>query len=176
MKKAIATAYSPFFNRKLNPDTEVTITTGANEGMLSAFMGFLEQGDEVIVFEPFFDQYISNIEMPGGKVVYVPLLPPERGAERTTSAGEWKVDMGVLESKVSERTRMIVLNSPHNPIGKVFSREELQAIGELCVKHNIIILSDEGMCSIFHPPCLTTTREANVHQSTTASSTSPSPA
>ena len=57
LKKAIADAYTPFFGRKINPDTEVTITTGANEGMLCAFMGFVEQGDEVIVFEPFFDQY-----------------------------------------------------------------------------------------------------------------------
>lgn len=58
LKKAIADAYSPFWGRKLNPDTEVTITTGANEGMLSAFMAFIEPGDEVIVFEPFFDQYV----------------------------------------------------------------------------------------------------------------------
>ena len=57
LKKAIADAYSPFFGKTINPETEVTITTGANEGMLSAFMGFLEQGDEVIIFEPFFDQY-----------------------------------------------------------------------------------------------------------------------
>ena len=62
LKKAIANAYTPFFGRTINPDTEVTITTGANEGMLCAFMGFVEQGDEVIVFEPFFDQY--NIESP----------------------------------------------------------------------------------------------------------------
>ena len=79
--------------------------------MLSAFMGFLEPGDEVIVFEPFFDQYISNIEMPGGKVVYVPLHPPKDGATKTTSAGEWKLDMKELESKITDRTRMIVINT-----------------------------------------------------------------
>ena len=60
LKKALADAYSPFFGRKLNPDTEVTITTGANEGILSALMGFVEDGDEVIVFEPFFDQYVPS--------------------------------------------------------------------------------------------------------------------
>jgi len=120
--------------------------------MLSAFMGFLEQGDEVIVFEPFFDQYISNIEMPGGKVVYVPLHPPANGATETTSAGEWTFDMKELESKITDRTRMIVINTPHNPVGKVFSREELQAIGDLCVKHNILILSDEVYDKLYYVP------------------------
>ncbi|KAF2486442.1 pyridoxal phosphate-dependent transferase [Neohortaea acidophila] len=152
LKKAIADAYSPFFDHQLNPDTEVTITTGANEGMLSAFMGFLEQGDEVIVFEPFFDQYISNIEMPGGKVVYVPLRPPKDGDKKTTSAGEWSLDLKELEAAINERTRMLVLNSPHNPIGKVFTKDELQAIGDLCVKHNIIILSDEVYDRLYYVP------------------------
>lgn len=120
--------------------------------MLSAFMGFLEPGDEVIVFEPFFDQYISNIEMPGGKVVYVPMHPPKDGATKTTSAGEWTIDMKELESKITDKTRMIVLNSPHNPVGKVFSKQELQAIGDLCVKHNIIILSDEVYDRLYYVP------------------------
>ncbi|KAI6856020.1 hypothetical protein KC323_g8069 [Hortaea werneckii] len=152
LKKAIADAYSPFFGKQIDPETEVTITTGANEGMLSAFMGFLEPGDEVIVFEPFFDQYISNIEMPGGKVVYVPLQPPKDGATKTTSAGDWTLDMKELESKITDKTRMMVINTPHNPVGKVFSREELQAIGDLCVKHNIIILSDEVYDRLYYVP------------------------
>jgi kynurenine aminotransferase len=152
LKKALADAYSPFFGRTLNPDTEVTITTGANEGMLSAFMAFLEQGDEVIVFEPFFDQYISNIEMPGGKVVYVPMHPPKDGATKTTSAAEWTLDIAELEAAITPRTRMIVLNSPHNPIGKVFSKSELQSIADLAVKHNIIILSDEVYDRLYYVP------------------------
>jgi len=152
LKKAIADAYSPFWGRKLNPDTEVTITTGANEGMLSAFMGFLESGDEVIVFEPFFDQYISNIEMPGGKVVYVPMHPPKRGATETTSASEWVIDLKEFEAAITPKTRMIVLNSPHNPIGKVFSKTELQTIADICVKHNIIILSDEVYDRLYYKP------------------------
>lgn len=143
LKKAIAESYSPFFGRQIDPETEVTITTGANEGILSAFMGFVEPGDEVIVFEPFFDQYISNIEMPGGKLVYVPMRPPKDGATKTTSAAEWTVDMEELEAAITPKTRMIVINTPHNPIGKVFSKDELKAIGDLCVKHNILILSDE---------------------------------
>jgi kynurenine aminotransferase len=108
LKKAIADAYSPFFGREINPDTEVTITTGANEGMLSAFMGFVEPGDEVIIFEPFFDQYISNIEMPGGTIRYVPMSPPKDGSTKTTSAGDWKIDFEALEQTINDKTRMIV--------------------------------------------------------------------
>lgn len=152
LKKAIADAYSPFWGRKLDPEKEVTITTGANEGMLSAFCAFIEQGDEVIVFEPFFDQYVSNIEMPGGKVVYVPMHPPKRGAVETTSAAEWIIDLKEFEAAITPKTRMIVLNSPHNPIGKVFSKEELQSIGDLCVKHNLIILSDEVYDRLYYVP------------------------
>ncbi|CAF9941888.1 MAG: hypothetical protein ALECFALPRED_009367 [Alectoria fallacina] len=152
LKKAIADAYSPFFGKKIDPDTEVTITTGANEGMLSAFMGFIEPGDEVIIFEPFFDQYISNIEMAGGKVVYAPLQPPKEGATKMTSASEWAIDFSELENCINDKTRMIVLNSPHNPVGKVFSKNELEAIGALCVKNNIIILSDEVYDRLYYVP------------------------
>lgn len=150
LKKALAEAYAPSFGRSLNPDTEVVVTTGANEGMLSAFMAFLEPGDEVVLFEPFFDQYISNIEMTGAKVVYVPMHPPKNGATTTASANEWSIDPAELEAAITPKTRMIVLNSPHNPIGKVFSRAELQAIGDLCVKHNILIISDDVYDRLFY--------------------------
>ncbi|TAQ90055.1 hypothetical protein B7494_g1597 [Chlorociboria aeruginascens] len=152
LKKAIADSYSPLWGRKLNPDTEVTITTGANEGMLSAFMAFIEEGDEVIIFEPFFDQYISNILMPGGKIVYVPLHPPPKGATENTRASEWTIDFTELEAAITQKTKMIVINSPHNPIGKVLSKEELLRVGELCVKNNIIILSDEVYDRLFYVP------------------------
>ncbi|KAH6695392.1 aminotransferase class I and II [Plectosphaerella plurivora] len=152
LRKAIADAYSPFWGRQLDPETEVTITTGANEGMLSAFMAFIEEGDEVILFEPFFDQYISNIEMPGGKIVYVPLHPPADGAERTSSAANWTIDFDELERAISPRTKMIVINTPQNPVGKVFSKSELERIGALCVKNNIIILSDEVYDRLYYVP------------------------
>ncbi|KAF2099922.1 PLP-dependent transferase [Rhizodiscina lignyota] len=152
LKKAIADSYAPFYNHELDGEKNVTITTGANEGMLSAFMGFLEPGDEAIIFEPFFDQYTSNIEMPGGKVVYVPMIPPSRGATEKTSASEWKIDMEKFKAAITPKTRMIVLNSPHNPIGKIFSRDELEEIGEVCVKHNLIILSDEVYDKLYYTP------------------------
>jgi kynurenine aminotransferase len=152
LMKAIADAYSPFWGRTINPNTEVTITTGANEGILSALMGFIEAGDEVIVFEPFFDQYISNIEMPGGKIKYVPLHPPAKGATETSSAAEWTIDFAELEAAITSKTKMIILNTPHNPVGKIFSKEELLKIGELCVKNSIIILSDEVYDRLFYVP------------------------
>ncbi|KAK4228942.1 pyridoxal phosphate-dependent transferase [Podospora fimiseda] len=150
--KALASAYSPHWGRPLNPETEITVTTGANEGMLSAFMAFIEPGDEVIVFEPFFDQYISNIQMPGGKIVYVPMHPPEEGKNKTLSAGEWKIDFDQLRKAITPRTKMLVLNTPHNPVGKVYSKEELQKIAELCLEHKIIILSDEVYDRLYYVP------------------------
>jgi kynurenine aminotransferase len=128
------------------------IITLTGTGMLSAFMGFVEPGDEVIVFEPFFDQYLSNIEMPGGIIRYVPMHPPADGAERTSSAANWTIDFDELERAFNPKTKMIVLNSPHNPVGKVLSKEELQKIGDLCLKHKVIILSDEVYDRLYYVP------------------------
>ena len=136
--------------------------------MLSAFCGFIEEGDEVIVFEPFFDQsvsirsvscaatnplrYISNIEIPGGKVVYVPLHPPPNGTTENTSAADWTIDFSELERAITPRTKMLVLNTPHNPIGKVFSKAELLRIGDMCIKNQILILSDEVYDRLYYVP------------------------
>ena len=136
--------------------------------MLSAFMAFIEPGDEVIIFEPFFDQYappfyipnmtsniiryISNIEMAGGKVRYVPLQPPANGSTHKTSSADWTLDMIAFENAITPKTRMLVLNSPHNPVGKVFSKPELEAIGAPCVKDNILILSDEVYDRLYYVP------------------------
>lgn len=143
LKQALSDSYSPFFGRTIDPDTEIVVTAGANEGMYAAFTGFLDQGDEVIVFEPFFDQYISNIKLPGGVVKYVPLHPPKDDSERTHSAAEWTIDFEELENTITSKTKIIVINTPQNPTGKVLSREEAQKIADLAVKNNIIILSDE---------------------------------
>jgi kynurenine aminotransferase len=90
--------------------------------------------------------------MPGGKIVYVPLSPPAKGATEKTSAAEWTLDFAALEKAVTSKTKMIVINTPHNPIGKVFSEAELRKIGDLCVKNNIIILSDEVYDRLYYVP------------------------
>lgn len=134
--------YSPFYSTQLKPEN-VTVTTGANEGILSCLMGILNQGDEVIVFEPFFDQYIPNIELLGGKVVYVPINPPKDMDERVVKGTEWTIDYEQFSRAITDKTKAVIINTPHNPIGKVFTREELTNIGNICVKKNVVIISDE---------------------------------
>jgi kynurenine aminotransferase len=90
--------------------------------------------------------------MAGGKVIYVPMHPPPNSDTETSSAAGWTIDMQAFNSAITSKTRMIVLNTPHNPIGKVFSKEELTAIGDICVKNNIIILSDEVYDRLFYVP------------------------
>lgn len=90
--------------------------------------------------------------MPGGVVRYVPLQPPKDGSARNTSAADWSIDMAVLEKTINHNTRMIVLNTPHNPVGKIFSKPELEAIGKLCVKNNILIVSDEVYDKLYYAP------------------------
>ena len=90
--------------------------------------------------------------MAGGTVRYVPLQPPKDGATKKTAAADWSIDMAALEKVITPKTRMIILNSPHNPVGKVFSKTEIEAIGNLCVKHGIIILSDEVYDRLYYVP------------------------
>lgn len=134
--------YSPLYNAELKAEN-VTVTTGANEGILSCLMGILNPGDEVIVFEPFFDQYIPNIELLGGKVVYVPINPPKDMDQHVVKGTEWTVDYEQFANAITDKTKAVIINTPHNPIGKVFTREELTRIGEICVKKNVVIISDE---------------------------------
>ncbi|KAI9482646.1 MAG: pyridoxal phosphate-dependent transferase [Benjaminiella poitrasii] len=162
LRNALAASYSKDFNRTLDPESEILVTAGANEGMFSVFAAFLDQGDEVICMEPFFDQYIPNITMNGGKPIYVPLRPPADSDERVISSHEWRLDIDELKSKITSRTKMIVLNTPHNPIGKVFDEEELTAIGKVANEHNLIILSDEVYDRLYYPPLDKFPRIANV--------------
>ncbi|KAI9805947.1 MAG: putative secondary metabolism biosynthetic enzyme [Sarcosagium campestre] len=141
LRRALADFYSPLFHRTLSPDHEIIITTGANEGILSTIMAFVSPGDEVIVLEPFFDQFVRNIRLAGGIPIFVSL---ERPLGHASSAGDWTVPLPKLEEATSrDKTKMLILNSPHNPSGKVFRHDELLAIGRLCFENNILILADE---------------------------------
>ncbi len=115
-----------------DPLTEVGVFSGCTEGLMSAMLGLLDPGDEVVFFEPFYDSYPACAAMAGAVPRYCPLRFPD-----------FAVDLEHLESLFNERTRMLVLNTPHNPTGKVFDREELTAIGELCREHDVVVLSDE---------------------------------
>lgn len=147
----VARHYSKLYGRKVDV-LQVQITTGANEGMLSIFFGFLTPGDEVVVFEPFFDQYIANIEMTGAKIKYVPINYPAKLDSQTVSGNDWQIDWEKLEAAIGPKTKMIVINTPHNPIGKVFTEQELERIGKLCIENNVILVSDEVYENLYYTP------------------------
>lgn len=149
--KSLAQLYTHELGRPVDV-SQVQVTTGANEGMFSVFFGFLTPGDEVIVFEPFFDQYIPNVEMTGAKLKYVALQPPAKFDSDNVLSDDWHVDWAALEAAISDRTKIIVINTPHNPIGKVFNEEELERIGRLAIKHNFIVLSDEVYENLYYLP------------------------
>ncbi|PNW88545.1 hypothetical protein CHLRE_01g034050v5 [Chlamydomonas reinhardtii] len=112
--------------------TETLITVGATEGLASAFLGLINPGDEVIMFDPMYDSYTSMAKRSGAVIVPVRLRLPD-----------FSVPLEELAAAVTPRTKMIMINTPHNPSGKVFTRPELEAIAELCVRHDLIALSDE---------------------------------
>ncbi|KAJ7507671.1 pyridoxal phosphate-dependent transferase [Mycena galericulata] len=142
LRQAIKNHYGPQFNRDLDLESEILVTSGANEGQYSVFVAFLEKDDEVIMFEPFFDQYLPSVTFNGGKPVYVPLHPPTGNNKKPTS-NEWTIDLAELRSAISPRTKMIIVNTPHNPVGKVFTRTELEGIAALAEEFNLIVMADE---------------------------------
>jgi N-succinyldiaminopimelate aminotransferase len=115
-----------------DPETEITVTCGATEGMVAAMLGILDPGDEVIVFEPFYENYGPDAILTGAMPRYVALQPPD-----------WSFDPDALRAAVSTRTRAIVLNSPHNPTGKVFTPAELELIAALCREFDVFAVTDE---------------------------------
>ena len=121
----------------IDPDTMVTVTSGATEAILCVMLGLVDPGDEVVLFEPFYDSYDANVAFLGAKARHVPLRPPD-GSHTT-----WWFDREEVRAAFGPRTRLLVLNSPHNPTGKVFTREELEFLGGLCAEHDVKVLSDE---------------------------------
>lgn len=117
-----------------DPDTEVLITVGATEALSAAVLGLVEPGAEVIVLEPYYDAYAAAIALAGARRVAVPLL---------ADGATWTVDVDAVRAAVTADTAMLVINSPHNPTGAVFSREVLGALAEVCVEHDLLVLSDE---------------------------------
>jgi len=132
LRTAVAEHAARFYDMEIDPTDGVVVTAGATEGILSAIMGLVDPGDEVIVVEPFFDSYVPGILMANAVPVYVPLHPPS-----------WTFDIAELRAAFTTKTRAIILNTPHNPTGRVFTRQELTAIAELCIEHDVTVISDE---------------------------------
>ncbi|RMH17883.1 MAG: aminotransferase class I/II-fold pyridoxal phosphate-dependent enzyme [Acidobacteria bacterium] len=130
--RAIASHQRRFYGLDFDPEREVTVTCGATEALFATFQALLEAGDEVVLFEPFYDSYRPCITAAGGVARCITLEAPELA-----------VDLDALARAIGPRTRVLLLNSPHNPTGKVFSRAELEAIAELCRRHDLIAVSDE---------------------------------
>jgi aspartate/methionine/tyrosine aminotransferase len=132
LRRAIADKYKRFYAMDLDPDRHITVCCGSTETMLATLLAVLNPGDEVIVFEPFYENYGPGCIIAGAEPVFVPLEPPD-----------FSFDLDRLARAVSPRTRAVVFNSPNNPSGKVFSRAELQAIADLCLKHDLLAITDE---------------------------------
>ena len=132
LRRAISDKTKRFYGLDLDPDREVTVTCGATEAMMCAMLAVVEPGDEVIVFEPFYENYVPDAAMSGAKLVFVTL----RGEN-------FDFDPGELRAAFSAKTRAIIVNTPNNPSGKVFSRAELQQIAALCQEFDTLCITDE---------------------------------
>ena len=132
LRLAIAEKYHRWYDVTVDPNTEITVTCGATEAMAAVFLALVDPGDEVIVFDPFYENYGPDAILAGAKPVFVPLEPPH-----------WKFDPDRLRAAFTDRTRAIIVNTPHNPTGRVFTRDELSLIANLCVERNVWAFTDE---------------------------------
>jgi N-succinyldiaminopimelate aminotransferase len=132
LRAAIAEHQARFYGIELDPETEIQVTFGATEAIAAALLGICEPGDDVVCFEPYYDSYAAGIAMAGAARRPVTLRAPG-----------WTVDPEALEAAITRRARVLLLNTPHNPTGKVFSRQELEAIADACVEHDLIAVTDE---------------------------------
>ena len=132
LRSAIADKYWTTYNMRVNPETELCVTCGSTEAMLACLLGLVDPGDEVIIFEPFYENYFPDAKISGAVPRYVALHPPD-----------WRFREEELSSAFCDRTRLIIINSPNNPTGRVFTRDELTLISRLCVKYGVIACTDE---------------------------------
>ncbi|MFE0521257.1 pyridoxal phosphate-dependent aminotransferase [Streptomyces sp. NPDC058954] len=134
LRTAIAAHQQRWYGLSYDPDTEVLVTAGATEAIAAALLALLEPGDEVIALEPYYDSYAACIAMAGGTRVPVTLRPHE---------GSFRLDLDELRAAVTDRTRLLLINTPHNPTGTVLTRAELAAIAELAVERDLLVVTDE---------------------------------
>lgn len=139
-REAIAEKTRLYLGLEIDPEREVVVTCGSTEAMIAAMMAVVDPGDEVIVFEPFYENYGPDAILTEASIRYVTLHPPE-----------WGFDPDELRRAFNEKTRAIIITTPHNPTGKVFTREELRFIADLCIEYNVIALTDEIYEHILYP-------------------------
>jgi N-succinyldiaminopimelate aminotransferase len=132
LRGAIARHQWRFNGLAFDPDTEVLVTAGATEAIAATLLALCEPGDEVVMFEPYYDSYAGCTAMAGAQRRVVQLQAPD-----------WSFDVDAFEAAISDRTRLILLNTPHNPTGKVFTRAELTVIADACVRHDVVAVTDE---------------------------------
>ena len=132
LRQAIAEKADWYNGITADPDKHITVTCGATEAMMAVMLAVVNPGDEVIIFEPYYENYGPDTVVSGAKPVFVPLLAPD-----------FSFDREQLAAAFSEHTKAIVINTPHNPTGKVFTREELAFIAELCIRHDVLAITDE---------------------------------
>lgn len=137
LRRAVAAHAERFYGQAVDPEREVTITSGATEALFSAVLALVSPGDEVIIFEPFYDSYVPNVIMAGGLPRFVPLRAPAQPGD------PWTYDPDELAAAFNDRTRLIIVNTPHNPTGKVFTPAELGHIAALCQQWDALALTDE---------------------------------
>ncbi|GAA1775624.1 pyridoxal phosphate-dependent aminotransferase [Nocardioides hankookensis] len=132
LRQAIARHQQRHYGIELDPDTQVVVTTGCTEAIAAALLGLVDPGDEVVVLEPYYDSYTAMIQMAGGVRRPVTLRPPT-----------FRLDVDELRAAVTPRSRFLLLNSPHNPTGTVLTRDELQAVAEVAIEHDLVVITDE---------------------------------
>lgn len=132
LRRAIAEAGRRFYGFDFDPETQTLVTTGATESLASAFLGFLRPGEEAILFAPVYDSYAPIIESAGAVPKFVNLQPPH-----------WRIERAAIEQQLTTKTRLIALNSPHNPTGRVLTREELQIVAHIACERDLIVICDE---------------------------------
>ena len=142
LREAVAEAYQRFRGLTYDPAAEVLVTAGATEALTAALLALLDGGDEVLLFEPMYDSYAAAVAMAGGVLRPVPLRPPPAPAGAVTDA-PWTFDPDEVRALVTPRTKLLLLNTPHNPTGKVFTDEELRLLAELATAHDLLVLTDE---------------------------------